>query len=333
MPEIPKAPFTAVIEDLLDPRKPFPPVHLRRFSDIPGSDLRALTRIWPQVAVERRRSILTDLEDLEDDDTLVDFHDFAVYAMQDDDPQVRQRAIRLLWNDPDTGLIRTLSKVMNEDEDHLVRAAAATGLGNFVFLGEIEEISKEKLHDVEEILLASMAGKDHAEVRRKALESLGFSSRPEVVELIQEAYKQGSLGWLVSALFAMGRSADQRWNKQVIESIDHPSAEVRMEAVRAAGELEIKSTLNDLLTAAYKDEDEGVRYAAIWSLSQLGGTRAGAMLQSLLDNARDDEEVQILEDALDNLAFNDDMSKFMMLELDEEPVEDPDELADDLEDE
>jgi hypothetical protein len=45
--------------------------------------------------------------------------------------------------------------MMEEDEDEQVRAAAAKALGLYVYLGEIEEISADDHHLVEDSLLAS----------------------------------------------------------------------------------------------------------------------------------------------------------------------------------
>ena len=329
-----KIPFTAVIDALLDESKPFPPAYLPRFSDIPGSDLRALMRVWSQVPLVRKRALLEDLENIVEADTIVSYYDFAAALLRDPDAQVRLLSIRLLWEENDTRLIPVLLQMMVSDEDPLVRASAANALGVYVYHGELEEIPEDKLHLVEDKLLEVMKGSDIGEVRRRALESLGYSSREEIPPLIEDAYKNGSQDWVVSAIFAMGRSADQRWKKYVIDNLDHPSDKVRFEAVRAAGELEIKSARQQLLNAAYKDDDIDVRHAAIWSLSQLGGDQAQRLLERMLENADDDEEIQILEDALDNLSFTNDMEQYNLLEVDEDELEDDQiEIQDDLDEE
>ncbi len=46
-------------------------------------------------------------------------------------------------------------------------------------------------------------------------EALGFSSRPEVPDLIRQAYAIGQPEWMESSLFAMGRSADSIWETAV----------------------------------------------------------------------------------------------------------------------
>ncbi len=90
---------------------------------------------------------------------------------------------------------------------------AASTLGKFVYLGELEELHPKTLTAVEERLLKLATGKDETLVRRRALESLGFSSRGEVTALIEDACEQKDDDWLATALFAMGRSVDQQWTR------------------------------------------------------------------------------------------------------------------------
>jgi HEAT repeat protein len=65
------------------------------------------------------------------------------------------------------------------------------------------------------------------------------------------------------------------------------------------------------------DVDDEIRRAAIWSLGQLGGEPAQSALVRLLDRSDDDDEIELLEDALGNLAFVDGTRDFLILDLDE----------------
>jgi len=59
-----------------------------------------------------------------------------------------------------------------------------------------------------------------------------------------------------------------------------------------------------------------VRRAAIWSLGQLGGDVARQVLGDLLESSEDTAETQIVQDALDNLAFVDGTRDLLMFDLD-----------------
>ncbi len=310
-------PFKQVIDDLLNNDRPFSPTHLHRFSDIDPADLASLRISWPQVAVDRRISLLQDLEDLAESDTLVSFDDLARFALDDPDPRVRTIAIRLLWESEDAHLIPIFIKMMRSDSDETVRATAASGLGLFVYLGEVEDISEDKRKQVEESLLSVYQGTDKPIVRRRALEALGYSSREEVPAFLEDAYQSTDKEWLASALFAMGRSADERWEKQVLSMLDHSEPDVRLEAIRAAGELELAGARRPLLRLLKEDsgDDFDLRSAAIWSLSQIGGEGVRELFERMADNTEDEDEEFILDEALDNLSFKEGAGGFGMFDL------------------
>lgn len=303
--------FNQVLAALLDHNRPFPARFLHSFSDISAEDLNALKKIWAKVETGRRSTLLSDLESLQEADTLLNFDDFSRFALTDEIEGVRANAIRLLWESEDPHLVPVLIHMLKHDPSDMVKAAAATGLGKFVYLGELDEIPRNLLAEIEDALITSLKSAISQEIQRKSLESLGYSSRVEVKEFIQKAFQEKDARWISSALFAMGRSADRTWEQQVSEMIDYHDDEVRTEAIRAAGELELVSLRDALIEIATDDEEIwDARMAAIWSLSQLGGEDARETLEDLLEEAEDDEEADILEEALDNLSFTDDQHSF-----------------------
>ncbi len=319
-----KVSFAKILEALQDTGAPFSPIYLHRFSDLAPEDLASFKDAWPKVPTARRQALLEDLEELAESDTLLNFDDLGRFALQDSDPQVRIRAINLLWETEDKKLIPVYLRMLTEDADTEVRAAAASALGLYVYLGELEEIPEETHKQVEDSLLTAATGDEPVIVRRRALESLGYSSRPEVPPLVEAAYRKGNPDWLAAALFAMGRSANQRWRDNVMEMFDHASEQVRMEAVRAAGELSLDSARIPLLKMLREEgeEDDDVRLTAIWALSQIGGEHVRDVLEGLLEASEDDDEAGFLENALDNLSFTEDLSQFDLFAYDPEG-EDP----------
>ena len=139
--------FSEVRDALLNNEKPFSTGLLYFFSDINREDLKRITAVWPKVRVQRRRALLEDMESLAEADTLLFFDHFATYCLEDKDPVARATAIRLLWQSQDEELVPLLLKRMVEDPESIVRAAAATGLGLFVYLGEVEEIKTATYED------------------------------------------------------------------------------------------------------------------------------------------------------------------------------------------
>ena len=154
--------------------------------------------------------------------------------------------------------------------------------------------------------------------------ALGFSSRNEVPVLIESSYNRQDPDWKASAIFAMGRSNDGRWADKVLRSIVSENRSIRLAAVQASGELGLKAARPLLLELLEEELDDVIAGAAVWSLSQIGGEDVRLFLQNLLDNVDDDNQAAFLEEALDNLAFTEDMSGFDLLAFDADEVDEID---------
>jgi len=316
-----EAPFQIIIINaLLDEETPLNPRFLFHLSDLEGEDLQSLKDAWPRIPVEQRRALLENLEDLAEDDYLLSFESICRLAIDDDDPQVRVLAIRPMFTYEPEDLIPQISQMLETDPDENVRAVCASTLGKFVYLGEIEELPEHIKDGIVERLLRVAHSQDNREVRRRALEALGFASSEEVPKLIADALETDETDWLVSALFAMGRTFDKRWIPQVTSMLDHQLPGVRFEAVRAAGELEISAAAPQLIELL-EDSDDDVRFAAAWSLSQIGGEDAREALENLLEATHNDEEADLIQDALDNLLFNEEMRLFDLMDLTDDDEE------------
>jgi len=310
--------FQTVLDALLDGKKEFPRRYLKEFSDIRPLELKTLLDIWPRVTLSRKQTLLEDLKALAEADTLVSFDDLGRALLTDPDPLVRTHAIRLLHESEDLKLIPTYLDMLKDDSDTTVRREAANVLNLFVDLGELEKIPENIYHQIEDALLASANSEDDARVRRTAMESLGYSSRPEVITLIESAFHREDPNWQASALKAIGRSADDRWMEDVLHSLINDDDRIRRAAVEAAGDLAISPARPILLEMLSEEEEPDVTSAVIWSLSQIGGEDVRTYLENLLDQTDDDEQLAFLEDALDNLAFTEDLARFDLLAFDPE---------------
>ena len=315
--------FETVIQDLLQAGKPFPKKYLSLFSDIDPASLRLLLDAWPRVPLARKLELLAALNALLDKDTIVSFDDLARALLNDPEAPVRAAAMRLLAECEDVKLVPIYERILAGDPEPEARAAAAQALNLFVDLGELDEIPESVLHRVEEALLAAWRD-ENAGVRRSVLESLAYSSRADVPALIESALTRTDPDWQASALVAMGRSNDERWTEHVIRMLLSEDDSVRLEAVRAAGELMQPEARLPLLHLLEEEEEPGIVSAAIWSLSQIGGEDVRTYLENLLDATEDEEEIAFIEDALANLSFSEDLERFDLLAVD--PDEDLHEL-------
>jgi HEAT repeat protein len=311
----PQSPLQKALSDLAEGTRQPSPRSLREFSDLDPASLKVVMQAWPAIPSARRQILLDGLHGLSASDTLVSFEDLARPLLSDPEGAVRTRAIRLLEESHDAKLVPSFIDILADDADVEARAEAASVLGTFVELGELEEIPEELVLQVEDALLDKTSGEDQLVVRRNALESLGYSSRLEVITLIESAFRSESPDWRASALLAMGRSSDERWEESVISSLSDAHRDARLAAAVAAGELRLASTRN-LLFGVLEDEDEDdITGAAIWSLSQIGGEDARIYIQNLLDLAEDDDDVQFLEETLENLEFTDELGRFDLMSV------------------
>ena len=322
--------FQTILDSLIASGKDFPRRYLQHFSDIGSLELKTALEVWPRVTLDRKLSLLEGLSSLAEKDTLVNFDDFARSILDDADASVRVQAIRLLGECEDVKLVPVYIGLLKNDPDVNVRAEAANALNLFVDLGELDEIPEEVYGEAQSALLESARSEKETRVRRHALESLGWSSNPEVVELIESAFEQENIDWKVSALIAMGRSADDRWEDRVLRCLLDDDDRLRKAAVQSAGMLGFKSARLPLLRMLESEDNSEVISAAIWSLSQIGGEDVQLYIENLIDQTKDEDLIEFLEDALDNLAFTEDLDRFELMSFDPDDIEDLQEI-DDLE--
>jgi HEAT repeat protein len=302
---------------------------LYALSDLSRADTDLLRKRWEQIPVSRRRAVVNELVNLAEVELNLSLDRMLRIAMTDPDAEVRQVAVRGLWEDYNVDLLGPLVQMLLNDPAIDVRAAAATALGRYVLAGELEEMDSSLSMRAEEALLAVHA--DAAvplEVRRRALEAIAFSGEVGVRQLIEDAYYSPDEPMRVSALFAMGRSADIRWRPLVRAELRNPSSAMRVEAAIACGELETRAALDDLLTLLH-DRNQEVRLASIFALGRIGGEDAQDALEMVLasENA---QEVEAAEAALEEMQFYADLNAVAL--FDEVLDEEEEWIADDEED-
>ncbi len=299
--------FTDILNQIINDSKLHTSL-LYNLSRLNEDMLDTFKRIWPTINVERRRLILKELFEIIEGNFEVNFNPIFIWVMADTDAEVRTTAIRALWEYEHPHLIRPLIHLLKTDEAIAVREAAATALGQFIYLRELEEMDWDEATLAEEALLEIIyQPNEHVDVRRRAIESIGFSSAPGITKIIGNAYYNENQKVRVSAIFAMGRNADIRWIPRIIAELENEEAEFRFEAARACGELEAQAAIDKLVALIEYDSDPEVQEMAIWALGQIGGDNARQVLELCVDN---DNEVLAMaaEAALEELTlFGDSM--------------------------
>lgn len=272
--------------------------------------------MWPTITLTRRQEIVHNLVEIGESNFEVDFTAALILALTDADETIRAKAIAGLWENDTVVFMQRLLEMFQHDPSNTVKAAAATALGRFIYWGEIEEFDPEQAALTKTVLLACIHQESEPlELRRRAIEAIAFVSDDQVRRIIEAAYYDEAELMQVSAIFAMGRSADPRWQPKILAELDNPSPAIRFEAARACGELEVSAAVPKLVALLDDDSDVEVQEMSIWALGRIGGTAAREVLEACLDHETEAinlaatealEELNILGDSMGLLDFEDD---------------------------
>lgn len=303
-----------------------PPLQdLVAFSDLSREQAELVRDRWALVPPSRRLRVVEQLVRLAEEDFGLQLGQFLRVTLHDSDADVRVLAVRGLWEDESSDLLGAFITLLHGDAATAVRAAAATGLASYVLAGELEELDSALAMRAEEALLGILHDEDEpVEIRRRALESIAFSGEVGVRQLIEDAYYDSDEPMRISALFAMGRSADVRWRGLVRAELKNPSPAMRTEAAFACGELEARSAVEELI-ALLGDTVARVRLAAIFALGRIGGRDAKDALEAVV-LSENPEDVAAAEEALEEMQFYADPDAIPLFE---ESLDDEDEWDND----
>lgn len=270
-------------------------------SHLSDDELAQLDPVWQTLDPAYRRKVMRFLVDVYETNFELDYNKIGHYGLDDSDPGVRDAAVELLFEDMSVGLMDRLIDLSQWDEAPRVRAAAAIALGRFIAAGEMEDFPERDASRAQDAMVSVWTNEsEEIEVRRRALEALSNSSHEIVEEAIREAYASYEHSLQVSALYAMGRSADQQWAETVIREMESDDDEKVFEAARAAGELMLEEAVAPLVRLA-NGPDRETAEVAIWSLGEVGGRDSMRALNVIGQRAEadgDDELLEVVEDAL-----------------------------------
>ncbi len=233
-----------LLRHLIEADEELPAYELFALSDLSYGDAELVRRLWPLVPIERRRVVVETL--VLSAEQFIDLQLGTVLrvVLDDDDPIVRRVAIGGLWEDEGTDLLGRYVHMLDSDMDVDVRSAAAAALGPYVLAGELDELDAALAMRAEEALISALTNRSELlAVQCRALESIAYSGELGVRQLIEDAYYSPYDEMRLSALVAMGRSADVRWRRLVQAELQSPDADIRMEAALACGNLETRAAL------------------------------------------------------------------------------------------
>lgn len=316
--KIKQIPFHQFLEQLFNEAEPVHIAALYRLSDIDQSHFEQFQEQWPPASETRRQTIARHLADISEENSAVEFSPLFLYLLNDPSPAVRLAALEGLWDSDNLAVIEPIIQLLITDPQPHVQAAAASALGHFVLMGEWGQIASKAKDKVVNALLAKYDQPElQPEVRRPVLESLSGTTHPRIPALIDQAYNSDDEQLQISAVYAMGQSADKSWLPTILQEMNSPWPEMRAEAAKAAGNMGSSDALDRLADLVY-DEDLEVRLAGIAALGQIGGDTAYKLLRRLGDDPEAEELQEAVEEALEEMEWLSGEVDLTLMEWDEE---------------
>jgi HEAT repeat protein len=289
-----------LFEQVLDSSTAHPLIELLSDLDRPGAA--HLRERWLDISGEQRASLVQQMAADAETNVSHSYDRAFLVAITDPEAATRLAALQGLWEHESSDYLSFLLDHVDEETDDDVRAAEAAALGRFAMQAELGVLADDNAERVRSTLLRLHTNDRALEVRRRALESLGyFAEDQEIIDLIRIAFELGAVSMRASALQAMGRQADTRWVEDCHEELRSDEPEIRFEAVTALGMIGDPRSVPDVIDLT-ADEDTEVQLAAIAALGAIGGQMATNALRRL-----EQEESPIIaeaaEDALQEAAL------------------------------
>jgi HEAT repeat protein len=129
----------------------------------------------------------------------------------------------------------------------------------------------------------------------------------------------------LSAVYAMGQTADRRWVPIIIQEMRSPYMEMRLEAARSAGNIGSGDAVDRLIELLH-DEELEVQLAAVTALGQIGSDQAYEALAVLMDDEDAYELHEAIEEAMDEIEWLGGDLDLTLMEWDDDEFVDDDEF-------
>jgi HEAT repeat protein len=293
------------LDDLIDPTKALSTAKLVNLSDLSNDEMSDLRERWEDTRLDRRQAIIERLAELIEDNVELNFDKVFLFALDDENAEIRVRAMRGLWEYEGLEFIRRLVRMLREDPDPGVRAEAAFALGRFEVLAELDALPQVEVTEIDQALRGVISDPaESVEVRARAIEAVGARSEPWVGPIIQSAYDGQNHRLKISALEAMGRTCNSDWLPLLYGELENEDPEIRFEAAGALGEIGDEESVPHLLNRL-EDEDTEVQDTVIAALGAIGGRRSRGALERLVKHP--EERIRdAAQAALEQIDFDDD---------------------------
>ena len=312
-----------IIENLKNEALTLSSKQIMRLSGLYPQEIQLIQQHWPTFHPQRIIGVLEDMELLTEDYPGVDFSDIFMLGLEDKQDQVVIISIRGLWDEEKASIATKALEILQASPEPSLHVALSiiSLLGEFIVLAEFNKIPESLANKIKTILTTIYQNSSNESLRQRALEVLSAATelKFDLNQAIDKAIHDYNDDWVRSALIAIGKSGKTQWNDYVFDNLDSPIEDIRIEAIRTAGDLELQDALSELY-AATKEGIKEIRMAAAWALSNFSDKNIHSTLEEMLENAEDEEEEALIEDAIDNHMISSEIMSFNFLDIKEKPL-------------
>ena len=280
------------------------PKHARMLSDLTAERAARLRPVLAGLDEEKRAAFYRGMEEASLNYFEYDFTPIAKIGIEDPDGEVRAASILVLGFEDtrDTGS-RILDAAQNDPHEK-AQIAAIGILGQYMYESALENripVVKEKLHEA----LKNLIENKNKAVRRAAVVSYAISESTRVKEIISGYLAGNDRDELIAGLAAVRHSLGEDWDESVLELMRHEDEDVSIEAIRAAGALQMREALPALyeILSRFDRISPELLTAAAEAVAEIGDEGSLDVLETLGEAVvdMDSEITDVIDDCIDTL--------------------------------
>jgi len=207
-----------------------------------------------------------------------------------------------------------LSIIQDNDEPEKLRCAAAISLGPALEVGDMMGfddaddllLSRAQFEKIQKhFLMFYHDAEIPTKVRRKVLEAAVRAPLDWHKNATQAAYASDSEEWRLTAVFCMCYIGD--FEEQILEALNSENPHIHYQAVRAAGNWEIKAAWPHVSSLLHRNEiEKPLLLAAIDAAASIRPSEAGEILSELMES-NDEDVVEAVCEALAMAGMSEDL--------------------------
>ncbi len=278
--------------------------YARMLSDLSAEKVTKLRTVLADMPSGRRIAFFNAMQDLAMEFFEYDFASIAVMGLEAPEGKIRAISILTLGLDDSREVGAKILNAAENDPDEQAQTAAVSVLGRYMFDEMIDDpipVPSKKLHSVLEKLIEHK----NPVIRQAAVIAYAVSETDRVNEIIAGFLAGNESTELVAALRAIRISLNEDMDKSVLELINHEDEDVVIEAVRAAGALQLREALPALyeIISRFDRISPDLLLVAADAVAEIGDESSIDVLETLGEAVvdMDDEITEGIDDCIDTL--------------------------------